>query len=379
MKDVSFLDDMLAPVSQPEQVDSPFKMLPLDQIDLDPNQPRKHMDEAALQEMADSILQYGILQPVTVTLQGDRYRLVTGERRYRAALLASGRGDPCAKDGYDLSYIPALVADAVDDLTRLEQQLVENLAREDMSPVDTGRAFQQILDKTGESASALARRVGKSAAWVRQILAFAQPELLPKLERLGVDSAEVPVALAQSLIACSEKDLDWMQAQIAAGQTLDRELVDAAASRAEDDATQIAAEPEPEPEPEATEEPEAQESASLPVTEVSTTADDAPEADDAEYGEGFGPAGEAATGAGPDECAGSPAESTYGEGSTPDEDTAPVEQAGEESPSVSVYPVDADVAITLPESVWRAFLDKAGVMGAVNAYTVQQAIDALSS
>ncbi len=95
-------------------------------------------------------------------------------------------GESCQTAGYDLSIIPAIVVALGSDTDRLEKQLVENLPREDMSPLDTARALQALLDK-GISKNALAKRLGRSAAWIRKMVDLLDSELAEKVEQAGVD------------------------------------------------------------------------------------------------------------------------------------------------------------------------------------------------
>lgn len=162
---------------------SAYQFLPLDAIEPDPDQPRRISgmsdgdDPHGLEELAGSILAHGIIQPITVrSLGGGRYRIVSGERRWRAAKIALQTGEPCRRKGYDLARIPAVLVTPESEHDRLEMQMVENLARADMTPLDTARALQKLLDETKISVSELARRLGKSRTWVLQILNVASPE-----------------------------------------------------------------------------------------------------------------------------------------------------------------------------------------------------------
>jgi ParB family chromosome partitioning protein len=115
-----------------------------------PRQPRKHMDEAALDTLSASIRQLGLLQPVVVRRSPDAgYELVMGERRWRAAQKAG------------LSAIPALVIDT-DDRGSLERALVENIHRQDLNPIEEAAAYRQLLDEAGLTHEQLAERVGLS-------------------------------------------------------------------------------------------------------------------------------------------------------------------------------------------------------------------------
>lgn len=120
-----------------------------------PNQPRRSFDDERLAELAESIRQHGVLQPVLVAPlpeprpDGVRYRLVAGERRWRAALLAG------------LEHLPAIVRQ-VDEREAMEVALVENLQREDLNPVEEARAYQELQETFGLTQEELAERVGKS-------------------------------------------------------------------------------------------------------------------------------------------------------------------------------------------------------------------------
>jgi len=132
--------------------------LAVDLIVPNPNQPRRSFDEAALQSLADSIAANGVLQPVLVRpLAGGTYELVAGERRWRAARLAG------------LDRIPALVRER-DDATTLELALVENMAREDLNPVEEARACAALVEELGLTREDVGLRVGRSRVAVSNLL-----------------------------------------------------------------------------------------------------------------------------------------------------------------------------------------------------------------
>jgi ParB family transcriptional regulator, chromosome partitioning protein len=116
-----------------------------------PNQPRKHFDEATLGALADSIRERGLLQPIVVRpTSPDAFELVAGERRWRAAQIA---GD---------STIPALIDDKVDEAGSLELALIENVVREDLTPIEEARTIVLLLDSLNIKATLLSRRLGRS-------------------------------------------------------------------------------------------------------------------------------------------------------------------------------------------------------------------------
>ncbi len=118
-----------------------------------PYQPRRRMDDAGLEELAASIREHGVLQPVLVTETLDGYQLVAGERRVRASRIAG------------LERIPALVRQLA-DRDQLEVALVENVQRADLDPIDEATAYRQLLDEFGLTQERIAERVGKSRAAV---------------------------------------------------------------------------------------------------------------------------------------------------------------------------------------------------------------------
>ncbi|MBK5287871.1 MAG: ParB/RepB/Spo0J family partition protein, partial [Acidimicrobiia bacterium] len=129
----------------------------LDRIRANPRQPRIRMDDAALSTLAASIREHGVIQPILVTETIDGYQLVAGERRVRAARLAG------------LERIPAVIRQLA-DREQLELALVENLQREDLDPLESARAYRQLIDEFGFSQEALAARVGRARSTVANTL-----------------------------------------------------------------------------------------------------------------------------------------------------------------------------------------------------------------
>ncbi|MEW5919524.1 MAG: ParB/RepB/Spo0J family partition protein [Bacillota bacterium] len=123
--------------------------LPLEKINANPNQPRKDFDEEKLREMAETITNYGVIQPIIVQKRGDAYILVAGERRLRAAAMAG------------LKTIPALVKDyPAEQLMAIA--LIENLQREDLNPIEEANALQLLIQEYGITQEELAAKLGKS-------------------------------------------------------------------------------------------------------------------------------------------------------------------------------------------------------------------------
>src|SRR5215212_5043845 len=143
---------------EPGEDDVHLRDIPVELVVPNPRQPRRRFDEATLAGLAESLRQRGVLQPVLVRpLPGGTYELVAGERRWRASQLAG------------LETIPALVR-ARDDAQSLELALIENMAREDLSPVEEARACALLVDELGLTREAVGRRVGRSRVSVSNLL-----------------------------------------------------------------------------------------------------------------------------------------------------------------------------------------------------------------
>lgn len=147
--------------------------VPVGQIEPNPHQPRVHFDEESLEELAASIRELGVLQPVLVRTVGtDRYQLIAGERRWRAARRAG------------LATVPALVR-ATDDVSSVEQALVENLHRQDLTPLEEAAAYQQLIEDFELTHEQVATRVGKSRSSVTNSLRLLS--LPPAIQHLLAD------------------------------------------------------------------------------------------------------------------------------------------------------------------------------------------------
>ena len=149
-----------------------LQRIPLDLIAANPRQPRKAFGESELRELADSLREHGVLQPVLVRpLPGGRYELLAGERRWRAARLAG------------LERIPAVVRAAQDD-DRLEIAVIENMARQDLNPVEAAHACAALVDEFGLTKEEVGRRVGKSRVAISNLVRLLElpDEVLSMLE-----------------------------------------------------------------------------------------------------------------------------------------------------------------------------------------------------
>ena len=142
--------DLAIKLASDDTKDEKVTQIELKLIDTNPNQPRKHFDEDALQELAVSIKNYGVIQPILVCpKEGGRYELIAGERRLRASKMAG------------LSFIPAIVK-MFTESEMAEIALIENLQREDLNPIEEARAYRSLMDKYGFTQEELADKLGKS-------------------------------------------------------------------------------------------------------------------------------------------------------------------------------------------------------------------------
>ena len=153
------LGALLGDYNQGPEEEGNLRMLPLQRVEPNPDQPRRDFNEEELQALADSIAVHGILQPLTVRElpQSQYYQIIAGERRWRAARLAG------------LTEIPALVVEA-DDRKAMELALIENLQRQDLNPVEEALGYQSLLTDYGLTQEEAAQRVGKSRPAVANAL-----------------------------------------------------------------------------------------------------------------------------------------------------------------------------------------------------------------
>lgn len=129
---------------------SPYQLLPIYKIEPNPDQPRHDFDEAELQNLAESIMEHGIVQPLTVReLSTGYYQIIAGERRWRAARLAN------------LNEVPAIIIEA-DDRKAMELALIENLQRQDLNPIEEAMGYQSLISDYGLTQEEASQKVGKS-------------------------------------------------------------------------------------------------------------------------------------------------------------------------------------------------------------------------
>ena len=158
----------------------------ISQIEPNPNQPRREFDEEALQELANSIREIGIIQPVTVRqLSDSRYQIIAGERRWRASQLAG------------LASIPAYIR-TVQDENVMEMALVENIQREDLNAIEIALAYQHLAETTGMTQTRISERVGKSRAAVTNYLRLLK---LPAQVQIALKNHVLDMGHARALLS----------------------------------------------------------------------------------------------------------------------------------------------------------------------------------
>ena len=183
-----------APKAAPEAVTE----LPVMKIEPRSDQPRRHFDEAALQELAESIEKHGVIQPITVRPQeSGYYQIIAGERRWRAARRAG------------LETVPVHIL-TVDEQKALEMALVENLQREDLNPIEEAQGYEVLQQTYGMTQEAVALSVGKSRPAIANALRLL---MLSEPVRTLVESGELSAGHARALLPLEHPDVQWNVAQ----------------------------------------------------------------------------------------------------------------------------------------------------------------------
>lgn len=188
-----------APIAGEPPSSSGLKMVPVSAIVPHPTQPRRYFDEAALEELAQSIAARGLIQPVVVRSSGrGGYQLIAGERRWRAAQRAR------------LHEIPVIIKE-LDDATTLEVALVENIQRQDLNAIEEAEAYHRLLRDYGHSQEELGRLVGKSRSHIANLLRLL--ELPMDVQQLVIDG-KLSMGHARALIGA--RDVEQLAAQVVA-------------------------------------------------------------------------------------------------------------------------------------------------------------------
>ena len=183
--------------------DDSLRTLKLRDVEPNPNQPRREFDPAALEELAESIRQNGIITPITVRKVDDRYQIIAGERRWRASRMAG------------LEEIPAYVLE-VDEREAYQYALVENLQRQDLNPIEEALGYRRLMDDYGYSQEKAGEKVGRSRPYITNALRLLS---LPQLICDMIASGALSAGHGRALVV-----LDEQKAMEAAKSILEKDL-----------------------------------------------------------------------------------------------------------------------------------------------------------
>lgn len=171
---------------------SSISEIELSKIKVNPNQPRREFDPVALQELADSIREIGIIQPITLRkISDEEYQIIAGERRFRASQMAG------------LERVPSYIRTA-DDENVLEMALIENIQREDLNSVEIALTYQHLLDQYGLTQERLSERVGKKRTTVANYLRLLK---LPAPVQMGLKNKQIDMGHARALLTLDDPKL----------------------------------------------------------------------------------------------------------------------------------------------------------------------------
>ncbi|MGN0309708.1 MAG: ParB/RepB/Spo0J family partition protein [Bacteroides sp.] len=171
---------------------SSISEIELTKIKVNPNQPRREFDPVALQELADSIREIGIIQPITLRkINDEEYQIIAGERRFRASQMAG------------LERVPSYIRTA-DDENVLEMALIENIQREDLNSVEIALTYQHLLDQYGLTQERLSERVGKKRTTVANYLRLLK---LPAPVQMGLKNKQIDMGHARALLTLDDPKL----------------------------------------------------------------------------------------------------------------------------------------------------------------------------
>ncbi len=185
------IDESFDPTAAQDGQVSELRSLPITSIEADPDQPRRHFDEEAIDELAQSVKEHGVIQPIIVIRKGEGYQIVAGERRFRAATKAG------------LEKIPALVR-SLTNQHKLELSLIENLQRRDLNVIETATAYAKLRDQFNLTNEQIGERVHKSPSAVNNTMRLLK---LPKEVQYLVAEGELTEGQVRPLIA---RDADFV-------------------------------------------------------------------------------------------------------------------------------------------------------------------------
>ena len=171
--------------------ESDIQQIPVAEIRSNPYQPREHFDQDALLELAESIKEHGVIEPIIVKKSLHGYELVAGERRTKASALAG------------MKTIPAIVRDFTDE-QMMDIAILENIQREDLSPIELAEGFQNYINHTGLTQDEIAKKFGKSRSYITNLLGLLS---LPKSVREQINLGKISMSHARTLSKLDDDDL----------------------------------------------------------------------------------------------------------------------------------------------------------------------------
>lgn len=199
---------------QSAPVASKYRSIPIDRISPNPFQPRQDFSQESLSELAASLREHGLMQPLVVTANGQTFTIIAGERRFRAAQLAG------------FSEVPVVVFEDIDSDKMLELALVENIQREDLNPIEVAEAYKTLIERCKLTQHELAEKVGKSRSGVANLMRLLSlPEKIKGMLRAG----KLTEGHARTLLSyTNEAEMIEMADRIASGAMTVRQAEQAA-------------------------------------------------------------------------------------------------------------------------------------------------------
>jgi len=165
--------------------------IPINQIEPNPEQPRKNFSHQEMEELINSIREHGIIQPLIVTkLDNDKYQLIAGERRYRAAKVL------------ELETVPAIIR-KVSEIQKLELSLLENIQRKDLNPIEKARAYQRLIDQFNLTQDEVAKKLGKARATISNTLRLLT---LPEKIQEAIEEEKISEGHAKALLSIDKPE-----------------------------------------------------------------------------------------------------------------------------------------------------------------------------
>lgn len=195
------LGSLIPQIDEPEEIFDGEKVIELKIVEVEPNknQPRNRFDEEKLEELASSIAEHGVISPIIVKkLDNGFYRIIAGERRWRASKLAG------------MKKIPAIIRD-FDEKTSTEVALIENLQRENLNPIEEAKGYAELMKKFGLTQEEAAKKVGKSRPYIANLLRLLN--LHPKITEM-VEIGSISVGHAKVLLSVEDKEKQLQYAKL---------------------------------------------------------------------------------------------------------------------------------------------------------------------